>query len=70
VNLKQSKSLWGLLQEHKGQKEGPGEGLNSWHQECFQARSNMFAMPTFPNTIKGINGEKGLNRSEWRLFRA
>lgn len=30
----------------------------------------MFAMPTFPNTIKGINGEKGLNRSEWRLFRA
>lgn len=72
--FEQSKCLWGLLQEHKEQKEGSGEGLTGWHPECFQAKSSVRAVPTLQNTIKGINrGEKkiGLNRrSEWRLFRA
>lgn len=72
VISEQSKCLWGLPQEREERKEGSGEGLTSWHPECFQAKSNMFAVPTLQNTIKGINWKKkGLNRrSEQRLFRA
>lgn len=58
VIFEQSKCLWDLLQEHKEQKEGSREGLTSWHPECFQAKSNMFAVPTLQNTIKGINRGK------------
>lgn len=57
VIFERSKCLWVLLREHKEQREGSGQGLMSWHPECFQAKSNAFAVPTLQNTIKGINRE-------------
>lgn len=51
-------SVFGACCRSTEQKEGPGESLTSWHQEGFQAKSNIFAVPTLQSTIKGINTGK------------